>query len=92
MDITTKFAKGGALTHITVGAPTISVIFFNFLGSDSSTSMEVGESSWKWHGSWSKRRGSAMEARGSRMEVKIGFMEASGTSWNQNPTSMEFLS
>ena len=77
---------------VALGLPHFLSLFFYFHGSDSSTSMEVGGSWWKWHGSWWKRRGSAMEARGSRMEVKIGFMEADGTSWNQNPTSMEVLS
>ena len=57
------------------GSPTLSVIFFYFHGSDSSTSMEAGGSSWKWHGSWWKRRGSAMEARGSCMEVAVTSME-----------------
>ena len=70
------------------GSPTLSVILFLLPWK---SSMEVGGSSWKWHGSWWKRRGSAMEARGNRMEAKIGFMEADGTSWNQNPTSMEAL-
>ena len=75
------------------GSPTLSVIFFllpwKWMNPLPWKLLEVRGSAW--HGSSWKRRGSAMEARGSRMEVKIGFMEADGTSWNQNPTSMEFL-
>ena len=50
-------------------------------GSDSSTSMEVGGSWWKWHGSLWKRRGSAMEARGSCMEVAVTSMEVNQLPW-----------
>ena len=80
-----------SLTLTRWGLPHFLSFCFYFHGSDSSTSMEVCGSWWKWHGSWWKRRGSAIEPRGSRMEVKIGFMEADGTSWNQNTTSMEVL-
>ena len=62
-------------------SPTPSVIFFYSHGSDSSTSMEVGGSWWKWHGSWWKRRGSAMEARGSCMEVAVTSMEVDQLPW-----------
>ena len=61
--------------------PHLLSFFFYFHGSDSSTSMEDGGSSWKWHGSWWKRRGSAMEARGSCMEVAVTSMEVNQLPW-----------